>query len=99
LGCCCLAERMWVFVATFSFMKVRSLQRRGALYGVSNSRLLLQEPWCCDEVCWLFCPSFRVLWCTQKWAKVWYPYILRSCRVHYRNISGKTEGSTWVPSC
>jgi hypothetical protein len=43
LGCCCLAERMWVFVATFSFIKVRSLQRRGALYGVSNSRLLCKS--------------------------------------------------------
>ncbi len=25
----------------------------------------------------------------RNWPKVWYPYILRSCGVHYRNISGQ----------
>jgi hypothetical protein len=44
------------------------------------------------------------LWCTQKWAKVWYPYILGPCGVHYRNISSCiTEGYTWaspsLPPC
>jgi hypothetical protein len=29
----------------------------------------------------------------QKRAKVWYPYILRSCGVHNRNISSITQGS------
>ncbi len=45
--------------------------------------------------------SFRgeSLWCTQKWAKVWYPYILRACGVQYRNISIITEGSTWALPC
>ncbi len=28
----------------------------------------------------------ETLCCTQKWAKVWYPYILGSCGVYYRNI-------------
>lgn len=33
-----------------------------------------------------------------EWAEVWYPYILGSCGVHYRNILGKTEGSIWASS-
>ncbi len=32
----------------------------------------------------------------QKQAKVWYPYILRSYRIHCRNILGKIEGSSWT---
>jgi hypothetical protein len=36
------------------------------------------------------------IWCTQKQTKVWYPYILGSYGVHYRNISSMTEESTWA---
>jgi hypothetical protein len=41
---------------------------------------------------------FRVetMWCTQKLTKIWYRYILGSCEVHYRNMSGIAEGSTWA---
>ncbi len=35
----------------------------------------------------------------KKGPKVWYPYILGSCGVHHRNISGIiTQGSTWASS-
>ncbi len=45
--------------------------------------------------------TFRVeiSWCTEKWVKVWYTYILGSFGVHYRNISTITEGSTWASPC
>ncbi len=44
--------------------------------------------------------GFRVsLWCTHKWAKVWYLYILGSCGVHWRNICYITAGSTWALQC
>ncbi len=62
----------------------------------------------CAKIC-VFCDlgfigsslSFRAesLWCTQKWAKVWYPYILRASGVQCRNISIITEGSTWALPC
>jgi hypothetical protein len=40
---------------------------------------------------------FRVetLGCTQRWAKIWYPYFLGSPGILYRTIPGITEGSTW----
>jgi len=43
------------------------------------------------------CPTLkRTLRCTHKWANLWYPYIfLGSCDIHYRNISGITEDSTF----
>ncbi len=31
--------------------------------------------------------------------KVWYPYIWRSCGVHYQNVFGITKGSTWASPC
>jgi hypothetical protein len=41
-----------------------------------------------------------VMHAVLKWAKVWYPYILRSHGVHYRNIWGIGEGcSTWALPC
>jgi hypothetical protein len=32
------------------------------------------------------CHSRNIVMDPQKWAKVWYSYILRSCDVHYKNI-------------
>jgi len=41
----------------------------------------------------------EILRCTLKWAKVWYPYILGSGGVHYRNIMGIIKGHSWALPC
>jgi hypothetical protein len=43
------------------------------------------------------CHATNIVMHPQKWAKVWYSYILRSCEVHYKNIFQYLDHLMGVP--
>jgi hypothetical protein len=65
---------------------------------------LILNSWFVHEVCSMYqfvsyALQVRDIVKNPETAKVWYPYMLGWCGVHYRNISCIIEGSTWASPC